>query len=108
MLWSAKHLFVIDNSGLQTLEGGDGDERDIRVELLLGILIIVTLAGNADTDAVGNLLDTVGPDSLVQGGVKTDINGTHGLLSEGLDGLNGMGSTLLELSVEKKQMQTRM
>jgi hypothetical protein len=97
----SEHLFVIDNSGLQAHEGGDGDVRDIRVKLLLGILIIVTLAGNADTDAVGNLLDTVGPDSLVQGGVKTDISGTHGLLSKSLDGLDGMGSTLLELSSEK-------
>lgn len=44
-------------------------------------------------------LDTLGPDLLVQAGVDTDIGGTHGLLGESLDSLDGVGGTLLEGSV---------
>jgi hypothetical protein len=40
------------------------------------------------------VLNTTRPDSLVQRRVKTDILGTHGLLSESLDGLDSVRSTL--------------
>ena len=46
-------------------------------------------------------LDTLGPDLLVQARVDTDIGGTHGLLGEGLDGLDGVRGTLLEGSDEE-------
>ena len=90
---------LVADLGLESLEGSDGDVRDVGVQLLLGLLIVVTLAGQADADAVLDGLDTLGPDLLVQAGVDTDIGGTHGLLGELLDSLDGMGSTLLEGSV---------
>jgi len=87
---------LVADLGLETLEGSDGNVRDVGVQLLLGLLIIVTLAGQANADAVLDGLNTLGPDLLVQAGVDTDIGGTHGLLGKGLDGLDGVRSTLLE------------
>lgn len=63
---------------------------------MLGILLIVTLTVKTDTDAVGNILDTLGPDSLVKLRVDTDVLGAHLLQDEGLNGLDGGGGALLE------------
>jgi hypothetical protein len=85
------------NHKLVTLEVGDRHVGDIRVQLLLGVVVVVvTLAGNSYTDAVGDVLDTTGPQVLVQGGVKADILGAHLLESESLDRLHSGRSTLLE------------
>jgi hypothetical protein len=70
----AIHLFV-NNSGVQTLGVLDVDGLDVGVESLLGALLVVTLAGDADTEAEGNTLDTGFPDLLVQLGVEADILG---------------------------------
>ena len=77
-----------------TLKVNSGDKGDIRVKLLLGILIIVTLTGDTDTNTVVSVLNTTRPDSLVQRGVKTNVLGTHSLLSKSLDSLDSMRSTL--------------
>lgn len=53
----------------------DVDGLDVGVELLLGVLLVVTAAGDADAQAVGDALDTLLPDSLVQLGVQADIGG---------------------------------
>lgn len=53
----------------------DVDSLDVGVETLLGVLLIVTLAGDADTDTEGNALDTGFPDLLVQLGVDADVLG---------------------------------
>ena len=46
-------------------------------------------------------LDALCPECLVELGVDADISGTHGLLGERDDGLNGGRGTLLEgLSVD--------
>ena len=66
-------LCVLDNGGLETLGVLDVDGLDVGVELLLGALLIVTLARDADTEAEGNTLDTTLPDLLVQLGVEADV-----------------------------------
>ena len=48
------------------------------------------------TYPVGDGLDALCPDSLVQLGVKTDVLGAHRLLGKVDDGLDGPGSALLE------------
>lgn len=53
----------------------DVDGLDVGVETLLGVLLVVTLAGDADTETEGNALDTGFPDLLVQLGVDADILG---------------------------------
>jgi len=45
---------------------------------------------------VGNSLDSLGPDSLVEFRVETDIGGTHGLLGEVNDGFDGPWGALFE------------
>lgn len=60
---------------MQTLGALDVDSLDMGVQTLLGTLLIVTLAGDADAETEGNALDTSLPDLLVQGGVDTDILG---------------------------------
>ena len=69
-------LLLIDNGGVETLGLLDVDGLDVGVELLLGTLLVVTLAGDADTEAERNALDTGFPDLLVQLGVEADIGGT--------------------------------
>ncbi len=60
---------------METLGVLDVDGLHVAVQLLLGTLLVVSPAGDADTDAVGNALDTLLPDLLVELGVDTDIGG---------------------------------
>jgi hypothetical protein len=60
---------------VETLGVLDVDGLDVGVETLLGVLLVVTLAGDADTETEGNALDTGFPDLLVQLGVDADILG---------------------------------
>jgi hypothetical protein len=53
---------------VETLGVLDVDGLDVGVETLLGVLLVVTLAGDADTETEGN-------DLLVQLGVDADILG---------------------------------
>lgn len=68
-------LCVLDNGGLQTLGLLDVDGLDVAIQLLLGALLVVTLAGDADAQTEGDALDAGLPDLLVQKGVKADILG---------------------------------
>ena len=68
-------LCVLDDGGLETLGVLDVDGLDVAVELLLGTLLVVTLARDADTEAERNALDTALPDLLVQLGVEADVAG---------------------------------
>ena len=45
----------LDVLGLESLEGGDVDVRDEGVQLVGGVLVLVPHAGEADTDAEGNV-----------------------------------------------------
>lgn len=60
---------------METLGVLDVDGLDVGVETLLGVLLVVTLTGDADTETEGNTLDTGFPDLLVQLGVDADILG---------------------------------
>jgi hypothetical protein len=62
-------LSILDDLGVQTLGVLDVDGLDVRVELLLGALLVVTLTGDADTETERNALDTGLPDLLVELGV---------------------------------------
>ena len=68
-------LLIINNDGVETLGLLDVDGLDIGVELLLGALLVVTLAADADAETEGNTLDTGFPDLLVQLGVEADVLG---------------------------------
>ena len=70
------HLSVLDDGGLETLGVGDVDGLDVGVKLLLGVLLVVTLTGDADAEAVRHTLDAALPDLLVQLGVEADVGGT--------------------------------
>lgn len=65
-------LFLNDNSH-QALGILDVDGLDVAVELLLGVLLVVSSAADADAESVGNALDTLLPDLLVELRVEADI-----------------------------------
>lgn len=69
-------LSVLDNGGLETLGVLDVDGLDVGVELLLGVLLVVTLTGDANAEAERNTLDAALPDLLVELGVEADVTGT--------------------------------
>jgi hypothetical protein len=87
---------VVDGGGVETLGVLDVDGLDVGVEALLGVLLVVTLTGDADTDTEGDTLDAGLPDLLVELGVNADVLGAHSLLGKGADLLDGTRSTLLE------------
>ena len=68
-------LSLIDNSGVQTLGVLDIDGLHKRVEDVLALLLVVTLAGDADTETEGNAFDTGFPDLLVELWVESHILG---------------------------------
>ena len=57
-------------------EGAEG------VELLLGILIVITLARNANAHPVGHVLDPLAPQILVELLIYPHVGGAHHLLGE--------------------------
>lgn len=65
----------LDNNGHETLGVLDVDSLDVAVQLLLGILLIVSSSADAHTESVGNSLNTLLPDLLVQCGIDADISG---------------------------------
>lgn len=73
-----KGLFslLLNDDRVKTLGVLDIHGLNVAVQLLLGTLLIVTSSRNADTQSVGDTLDTVLPNLLVQSGVQTDIRGT--------------------------------
>jgi len=75
-LQHSSHLCVLNNSGLKTLRVLDVDGLDVAVELLLGILLVVTLSRDAHAKSEWNTLDTGLPDLLVQLWVEADILGS--------------------------------
>lgn len=81
-----------------TIEAGHRDKGDDSVELVLGLLVIIALAGETNTDATGNILDSTSPHHLVQLGVNPHVLRAHHLLGCGLEGLDSRGGALLELT----------
>jgi len=78
------------------MEAEHGDVADKRIKLLLGILIVITLASDADAHAMGDVLNTFSPNLLVEGGIKADIRGAHVLMRKLFDCLYGSRRALLE------------
>lgn len=66
---------LLNNSGVEALGILDIDSLDVGVESLLGALLVVTLARDADPHTERNALDTALPDLLVQLGIETDVGG---------------------------------
>lgn len=74
----------------------NGDER---VQLFLGILIIVSLPGDAHSHSGGHIANTSAPQVLVQLHVQPHIARSHGLLRELPDLLHCLRCHLLEGAV---------
>lgn len=116
--WSSNLL--VHHGGLEALGLLDVDRLHVRVQLLLGVLLVVTLPRDAHPQTERHTLDTGFPDLLVQLGVETDVLGAlqsvsqnqmkndkdnnnkttyHGVLSKGADFLDRTGSALLESNI---------
>ena len=75
------------------------DVLDEGVELTLGgAFLLVALAGNSDSDFVGEVADTLVPDELVKFGVDADVGGAHHLGYQLLNFLDSSGGFALELN----------
>jgi hypothetical protein len=94
-------LLILNVAGLKALERIDGDEGCQCVELLLGILILVSPALEAHADARGNAVHTVRPDGLVEVDVNAHVLGAHRSLSELLDLLHSTRRTVLERAAQR-------
>lgn len=68
------HLFLNNDRG-EALGVLDIHGLNVAVQLLLGILLIISSSGDSDTESERNALDTTLPDLLVQLGVQADIVG---------------------------------
>lgn len=96
ILLNQQYLFLAVNVDVgESVEVGAWNVGAEGVELLSGVLILVTAAGETDTNSVWNVLDSLGPDELVELGVDTHIVGLHLDLGELLDLVDGTWSTLL-------------
>lgn len=88
-------LFV-NGLGLESLEAGNRNVGNEGVHLVLGIFVFIATAAHANTDAMRDSSDTLGPNGLVELGIDADVFGAHSLHGELLDGLDGRRSALLE------------
>ena len=77
-----KNLLVVHNGGVQTLGVLDVDGLDERVQALLGVLLVVTLARDAHAQTERNALDAGLPDLLVELGVEADVLGALWLIND--------------------------
>ena len=68
-----KHIMCSSVLGFEAVEGRYLDVLDEGVELLLGILILVLLSADSNTDLSGNVSDTHVPHKSVQAGVNADV-----------------------------------
>lgn len=93
-------LLSLHHNGLETLGAGHIHGLDIWKQLLLGTFLVVSLAGDTDSQSVRSALDAALPELLVEEGVETHIRGAELLASKVLDGLDGLGGTLLELDTK--------
>jgi len=63
--------------GLEGLERVDFDVLNEAEELLLGVFVFVSLAGNSDADLAGDVSDSLHPDVSVEAGVDSHILSTQ-------------------------------
>jgi hypothetical protein len=82
---------------LQFLEGRNLNKLCQSVKLFVSIFVFITLLRKSYTGPGGWVLDTGGPDVLVQSSVNRNILGSHGLLSKLENFLDRPWSKALEL-----------
>lgn len=87
---------------MYTFEGGSWYVRDIRVQLLLRVFLIVTLTGDTHTEAVRNVFDTPRPYLLIERGVQANVSRTHGLRHKIFDGFDSCRGALFEGPIREK------
>jgi hypothetical protein len=87
---------LLDDDSLQPLELGSRHDGNVGVQLLFCIFIVVSLSCESESHSVGQVLDTLSPDGVVEGGIKTDIGGSHSLEGELTDSLDCLWGSLLE------------
>lgn len=92
---------VVNNNGVESLDRGNVDWLNVSEKLLLGILILVSLSGDSDSESVRSSLDTSLPDGYVKLWVKSDILGSHVESSKSSNLSHGLWGTLLELRVDQ-------
>lgn len=68
----------LNNNRVEALGFLDIHRLHVAVQLLLGILLVVSSSGNSDAESVGNALDAALPDLLVELGVQADVGGALG------------------------------
>ena len=78
------------------------------VKLFLGILIVITLARNANAHPVGHILDPLAPQIFVELLIYPHIAGAHHLLGELAHLINGTGCPGLEGPVPFRTSQTHL
>lgn len=66
----------LDNHRGETAGVLDVHGLHVAVQLLLGILLVISSPGNSHTESVGNALDATLPDLLIQLGIEAHIGGT--------------------------------
>jgi len=69
---------------------------DVCVELFFCIFGVITFSLKLHPQTMGNGLDSLSPDSLIEFRIKSDIRSAHGLLSELYDGFHSPWSTFFE------------
>ena len=68
-------LLLLDGGRDQALGVLDVDGLDVAVQLLLGVLLVISSSRDSDAQAVVDALDALLPDLLVELGVQADVGG---------------------------------
>ena len=92
-------LLLDDDLGEGVGEVLSGDVGDDGVEVLAARTVLALLGDltlDEDADALGDALDTAGPEEVVEGGIDTVVLSAHEVVGEGADLLDGGGGALVE------------
>jgi hypothetical protein len=90
------YLLISDNLSLEPLETFNGDVLNQGVHLLGRIFVLVSATAHSNSHSGGQVLDTLGPDELVQVRVNSHVLSQHNLLDELLNSAESSGGSLLE------------
>ena len=96
--FSIQSLGVIDVLGAKTLERINLNQLHESVQFLISLLILVTLSRKAHANTGRWVLDSCGPQVLIQVRVNADILRSHGLGRKGANLLDSTWGLLLELA----------
>jgi hypothetical protein len=101
MLCGKVFILLLLDDGLGELAGevfsGDVGDDGVEVLALASVFALLgDLTGDEDANALGNALNTAGPEEVVEAGVDAVILGAHEGVGELADLLNGSGGALVE------------